>query len=484
MSLLVVSSLSLSISCAGGSPAAPASAAAVPVGAAAAPAGAVLPAIFDAEAIDAYVAAQVKTRELVGASLVLLRDGGIVLSRSYGLASLATREPVTPATPFAIGSITKQFICAAALLLEEDGKLSLDDKVAAHYPDLTRAGDITLDDLGSHLSGYPDFYPLDFVDRRMMKPTTPETIVREYATVPLEFEPRTLYSYSNTGFIVLGRVIEKVSGQPLGEFLRRRVFEPAGMTRASLTPPPTTPGLAAGHRSFALGPPEQVPAEAEGWLHAAGGIYATATDLARWNLALAGGKVLNPKSLARLATARNLASGRSTDYGCGIGVRRMGGETVLTHTGAVSGFLAYNAFIPRTRTGVILLVNTEGGSPGEIYQQLLALLIGPTTHVPTVRGAPPAEVARELFRQMQNGTIDRSRLAPELSHYLDDARLRAAAPRLRALGEPTAVEAADFRGRGGLEVSNIRFTFPDRVVKALMYRRPDGTIEEFLLLHD
>jgi D-alanyl-D-alanine carboxypeptidase len=442
------------------------------------------PTSLDPGAIDAYIAAQVKAREIVGAALVIMREGEIVLARGYGMASLATRAPATPDTPFAIGSITKQFVCAAAFLLADDGKLSLDDKVSAHFPELTRAADITLEDLGSHLSGYPDFYPLDFVDQRMRKPTSPDEILRRYATGPLDFEPRTRYSYSNTGFILLGRVIEKVSGMPLGELMKQRVFQPLGLATASFTPSAGTPGLAAGHNSFALGAPEPIAPEGEGWLHAAGGIYASASDLARWDLALSQGKLLSPKSFARMTTARTLASGRSTDYGCGIGVRRVAGETVLSHSGAVSGFLAYNAWIPRTRSAVVFLVNTEGGSPGELHQQLLALLVGPASQAPAVRGAPAAEVALELFHQMQAGSIERSRLSPELSEYLGDERLRTAAPRLRALGEPTKVEAADTRERGGMEVTNIRFHFEDRVVKALLYRTPDGRVHEFLLLHD
>ena len=443
-----------------------------------------LPETFDVAAIDAYVAAQVEAQKLVGASLAIARGGEIVLARGYGLASLETRAPVTTETAFRIGSVTKQFVCAAAYLMADDGKLSLDDKVAAHYPDLTRAADITLDDLGSHLSGYPDYYPLDFVDRRMRQATSPEGIIRRYATGKLDFEPRTRFSYSNTGFILLGRVVEKVSGMTLGDFLGRRVFEPLGMTRASLDPAAGTPGLAIGHLRFALGPPRPVPPEGEGWLHAAAGIYASASDLARWDLAIGDGKLLSRKSLERFTSARKLADGRSTDYGCGIGVRRVGGETVLSHSGAVAGFLAYNAIVPRTRSAVVLLVNTDGGNPGELHQEILSLLLGPLTQVPVVRGPPAAEVARDLFRQMQRGTIDRSRLSPELAEYLDDARLREAAPRLRALGEPTSVEAGDRRERGGMEVTNVKIGFAGRTVKALLYRTPDGVVQEFLLSSD
>jgi len=443
-----------------------------------------LPTTLDPTAIDEYVGAQLESRAIVGASLAIVRNGELVLERTYGEASMRTHAPVGPDVAFAIGSISKQFVCVAALMLEEDGKLSLDDEVAKYFPELTRAADITLDDLGSHLSGYPDFYPLDFIDRRMRTPIEPDELLRRYAMVPLEFEPRTRWSYSNTGFIVLGRVLEKVAGGPLRALLAERVFTKLGMTHTSFDPPLGAPGLAEGYISIALGEPEPAPREAEGWIHAAGGVYSTTRDLMRWNLALAGGELLSEESMKRLTTPRTLADGRSTDYGCGIGVRRMGGEIVLSHTGGVSGFQAYNAVVPRTRSAVTLLVNTEGGSPGDIHQQLLGLLVGPITHVPDVQGPPADEVALELLRQLQRGELDRSKLGEELGAFYDDARVRAAAERLRTRGEPIAAEASERRGRGGMEVTTIRFTFADGVVKAVMYRSADGLVQELLLLHD
>jgi CubicO group peptidase (beta-lactamase class C family) len=449
---------------------------------AAASAAAPRPSRFDVAAIDAYVAAQLEARKLVGLSLAIVDGGEIVLARGYGSASRSSGAAVTTETAFAIGSVTKQFTCAMALLYAQDGKLSLDDRVASHYPELTRANDITLDDLGSHLAGYPDYYPLDFVDRRMREPIAPDELIRRYATGELDFEPRTRWSYSNTGFVILGRVIEKIGGAPFGELLARRVFEPLGMKHSTFAPPATAPGLATGHSSFALGEPEATAPEAPGWVHAAGAIWSSASDLARWDLALMDGRLLSQESMRRLDTPRTLADGRTTDYGCGIGVRRIDGETVLTHSGAVSGFLAYNAFVPRTRSAVILLANAEHGDPGRLHQEILALLLARASAVPTVSGPPAAEVARELLRQMQRGKLDRARLGDELSAYLDDARVRAAASRLRAFGDPVAVDAGTPRERGGMEVSRVRFTFADgSAVVGLLYRSPDGTVQQFLL---
>jgi D-alanyl-D-alanine carboxypeptidase len=438
------------------------------------------PTKLDPAAIDAWLAAELRARGVVGAQLAIHVDGQPLLVRSYGHARLGG-DPVVDDTAFAIGSITKQFICAAAWMLQEQRKLSLEDRVAKWYPDLTHAKDITLDDLGSHLSGYPDFYPLDFVERRMQATIEPDQLIQTYAAGPLDFEPRTRWSYSNTGYIILGRVIERVSKEPLGTWLERQIFAPLEMHHSSFDPPRDAAGLAQGHTSFALGEPEPARPEGAGWIHAAGGIYASASDLMRWNLAVAREQLLAPKSWRRITSSRTLADGRATDYGCGLAVRRQSGETVLSHSGAISGFVAYNAVVPRTRSAVVLLANTEGASVGDLHQTLLGLLLMPPASVPSVAGPPAAEVARSLFEQLQAGQLDRTLLSEELSLYYDDARVQAAAARLAALGTPRSVTADRPRERGGMEVSTITFTFADFAVRALLYRSPDGKVQEFLL---
>jgi D-alanyl-D-alanine carboxypeptidase len=438
------------------------------------------PTELDPAAIDTWLAAELEARSVVGAQLAIHVGGKPLLERNYGLRSKGG-DPVTSETAFSIGSITKQFICAAASMLHQQGKLSFDDPVAKWYPDLTRAKDITLDDLGSHLSGYPDFYPLDFVDRRMQEAIEPEQLIRRYASGELDFEPRTRWSYSNTGYIVLGRVIEQVSNEPLGAWLQQHLFVPLQMDHTVFEPARDAAGLAQGHSSFALGEPELSVPEGGGWIHAAGGIYASASDLVRWDLALAEQRLLEPEVWQRITTARTLVDGRSTDYGCGIAVRRMAGETVLSHSGAISGFVAYNAVVPRTRSLVVLLANTEAANVGELHQTLLALVLGPAAAVPEVAGPPATEVASELFEQLQRGQLDRTKLGEELSLYYDEARVQAAAPRLAGLGEPQSVTADRPRERGGMEVTAITFKFADSSVKALLYRSPDGIVQEFLL---
>ena len=445
-----------------------------------------LPKTFDLAAIDAYVAAQVRDQGYAGLSLAIMREGKVVLAKGYGKRLLKEGLAVEPETPFAVGSVTKQFTCACILLLAEEGKLSIDDKVSKYQPKLTRAGEITLHDLMTHLSGYPDFYPLDFVDRRLVKPILPEVLLAEYAGAKLDFEPGERWSYSNTGYTLLGDVVAEVSGKPFGQFLKERVLDPLGMTHSAFEPGPAIKRQTKGYTSFALGPLEPAEPEAAGWLYAAGGLWASAPDLSRWDLALLEGRVLKPESYRIMTTPRALKSGHTTGYGCGLNVRQIDGETVLTHGGAVSGFLSVNAFVPRTKSAVILLTNTEHLPADSLHSTILRLLLddhkkqGPA-HVPKVSGPSPREAALDFLHQMQDGKVDRDKLGEEFGLFLTSERLQAAAPRLKALGEPDKVEVNGLYERGGMEVASIHFTFKSASLGGLLYRTRDGKIQQFLI---
>jgi D-alanyl-D-alanine carboxypeptidase len=443
------------------------------------------PKTFDLKAIDDYVAAEVKTKSIVGLSLAIVRDGKIVHAKGYGKSSLAEHRDVDLETMFAIGSVTKQFTCACILLLAEDRKLAVSDLVAKYYPNLTRAKDITLYDLMSHVSGYPDYYPLDFVDRRMKKAIEPDKLIEEYAGGKLDFKPQTRWSYSNTGYIILGRIVEKVSGEPFDKFLTERILKPLGMEHSLFEPANGVKGVAQGYTSFALGDPEPAVREASGWIHAAGGLYSTASDLARWDLALMSGKVLKAASFDLMTEPRKLLDGRVKNYGCGLMITQREGETVFRHGGAVSGFLTQNAFVPRTNSAVIVLANSENAEVSQIHTAILNLVLrdragGPD--IPKVKGPPAKEAALDFLHQMQEGQIKRGNLGEEFNIYLSQERVDGARDRLKAFGEPDKVEIEDTAERGGMEVSVVRFVFKTTSVKALLYRSPDGKIQQLLLL--
>ena len=446
---------------------------------------------IDERVVDSIVTAEMKQHRLVGLSVALARGGRIELAKGYGSASLQPLVAVDTGTRFSIGSVTKEFVAALALLLQEDGKLSVHDTLSKWYPRLTRSNEITLIDLINHVSGYRDYYPLDYVDREMAKPATADQIVQEYATMPLDFDPGTRWSYSNTGYTILGRVLERAGGKPLGTLLDERIFRPLGM-RQTMYEPTNAPRTASGYVSWALGEMEPAELEGRGWIGAPGGIWSTASDITRWDLALMRPGFLTPASRNVLFGERILRDGTPTGYAGGLGVGESFGRKVFQHGGATSGFSATNIFFPGDTAAVVLLSNTDQN----ISAGPLTRLVSPprtTTAAapprrtqtpmtpPTPRGLSAVAMAVSFFNDLQRGQVDRSMLSPDYTAFLTPARVQSASRTLAPLGEVTGAELLGVSERGGMQVARVRLTVGSRAVNTLMYRRPDGVIEEYLL---
>jgi hypothetical protein len=249
------------------------------------------------------------------------------------------------------------------------------------------------------------------------------------------------------------------------------------MTRTTLGRPAA--GAATGHEAFLLDAPAPAVVEADGWLFGAADIWASANDLARWDVGFAAGTVLSEAARRAMAAPHELASGRGTGYGCGLVTRQIAGQTVLAHSGWVGGFVAHNAIAPRTRTAVILLVNDQHVDLGDLHDRVLRLALDDPSAIPPI-AKPADEAARELVLQLQRGRLDRATLGEDLDAYLDERRVAAAAPGLRALGTPKVTLVS--RGeRGGMEVTHLSIEFPKRTVSASMFRSPDGKIRQLLL---
>jgi CubicO group peptidase (beta-lactamase class C family) len=277
--------------------------------------------------------------------------------------------------------------------------------------------------------------------------------------------------------------VEKVSGKSFGEVLTTRILEPLGMSHTAYEPEAGDARIAEGYTMFALSDPERVEPEGRGWIAAAGGMFSTPTDLAKWNLALVSGRVLKPASYTLMTSRRRLNDGRWSDYGCGLRVTSQGGRDVLVHTGAVSGFNAYNATVPDTRSSVTVFVNLEGGL-GSIPGDLLGLLLKVPAIIPEVEGPDAVEAAKALLAQYQAGKVERNRLSDEFNAFLTDARLAGAAERLKPFGTPREAQLVSRNERGGMEVSVTRLVFERGRLRTLMYRQPDGTVEQFFVYDD
>jgi len=254
--------------------------------------------------------------------------------------------------------------------------------------------------------------------------------------------------------------------------------------------------------SFWLGEPETAAPEGKGWIAAAGALYSTPKDLAIWDAALTGGEVLKEGSFKLMTTPRRMKDGGVSNYGCGLAIGQRGGVTVLSHSGAVNGFYALNLVIPSTGSAVILFSNLSSYSDvNVVYNQLAALILpkvekSPTTApapkekprapaakpgIPAIAGPPAADQVKAFVRALQEGRVDRASLGEEFNFFLKESLIGPAGARLKPYGEPEEAEVESIGERGGMEVSTTRLQFKSGVLKVLMYRTPDGKIQQIFI---
>jgi len=427
--------------------------------------------------IDKIAADSLAASGVPSASVAVVKEGQIAYLKAYGTARLETNTPAAPTMRYSIGSISKQFTAAAILLLQEQGKLSLDDKVGKYVPELTRANEVTIRQLLSHTSGYQDYWPQDYVMPMMLKPVTSQRILDGWAKIPLDFEPGTKWQYSNTNYVIAGVIVEKVSGVPLMQFLQKNVFTPLGMSSVANTDQAklgdTDP---TGYLRYGLGPLRPAPKEGPGWLFAAGELAMPAQDLAKWDISIMDQKLLKPASYAQFGTDTLLKNGLSTRYGLGVSVARQDGHRALSHGGEVSGFTSQNIVFPDERDAIVVLTNQDAASAAEDIADHVAALLFDTTDPST-----PAklEQAKKIFDGLQHGTIDRSLFTDNANAYFSDQALKDFASSLGPLGAPKSFVQVQQGLRGGMTLRVYIVNFGDKAVRAWTYEMPDGKLEQY-----
>jgi CubicO group peptidase (beta-lactamase class C family) len=434
------------------------------------------------KAIAALVTKALAEDPVPSVSIAIVKDGKLAYAKAFGLARLEPRTPAAPEFRYKIASNSKQIAATAILLLAEEGKLSLDDRVSRFYPKLTRASDISVRQLLSHTSGYQDYYAVDYLAASMQRDMTPDGILELYAQKPLDFEPGTRYQYSNTNYVLLGRIIEQVSGEPLAQFLRERIFDKLGMDSAiDVDGRPLGPTDPAGYTRYALGPVREVGPEGKGWMWAAGELAMSASDLAKWDISLMDGSILSPASLAALGTATLLNDGTASGYALGLGVSQMvNGHRKWAHTGGASGFLSVNATYPDDRMAITVLTNGEGDTYKTIHAELEKLLFA--------GAADPAAAsslarARALFVGLQKGQLDRSTVTDDLSAYFSAQALGDFASSLAPLGEVASFTQSSKSDRGGMAYRKfVVTTTSKKKVGIEAYVKPDGRFDQFLVM--
>ena len=318
------------------------------------------------DAVDRFLASQLQRHHLPGMSVAIVQNGRVVKACGYGTAQLELGVPATPDTVYEIGSMTKQFTAAAVLMLAREGRLGLDDSVCRWLPEAPASWQpITLRHLLTHTAGIQNHVAVPGYMARFRTNLEGDTappraeLLRQFAELPLEFAPGTSWAYDNTGYHLLGTVVERASGVDYFEFLRQRVFAPLGMAATGSTAPrPLVPGRAAGYEWTGNGF-ENRPALLPPIGFAAGALHSTVLDLARWDAALRGDQILDATSRASMWTAARNTDGTLApqDYGFGWFVDTWHGHRIVQHNGGTPGFSAVICRFLDDQLTVILLTN-------------------------------------------------------------------------------------------------------------------------------
>lgn len=320
--------------------------------------------------------------------VIIERDGKVVVDGNYGFADLENRVPVTRDSVFAIGSISKQFGAAAVMQLVEAGKLSLEDPLSKWMPEFPRADKILVRNLLQHTTGIVDFEYSGTWPKTMGLERTTDEIIATFRDLPPLFEPGQQWSYSSSNYVLIGKILEKITGEPLAQLMKTRVFDRAGLEHTRFCDSyELIPNRVHGYEQAKTG---WVPAP---WSHLsqfalAGGICSTAHDLLAWQHALEEGKVVSAASYRAMSTPGTTADGTPIHYGYGLSQLRLGNHRRIIHSGGVSGFGAMLEHFPEDKLRIITLANDRHT---DITHELATDLL----KIPPARAVPitPAQLA-------------------------------------------------------------------------------------------
>jgi len=386
--------------------------------------------------VDRLVTTTLADTGVPSVEIAIVRDGRLVLDKAYGKANEGL--PARPDLPYQIASNSKQFTAMAILLLRDEGKLSLDDRVSKFIPGITEGDRITIRELLSHTSGLQDFWPQDYMFADMTVTTTPQHIVDKWAKKPLDFQPGTRWQYSNTGYVVAGMIVEKLSGQPLLAFLNQRIFGPLGMHPLDQDET-NTPAFPAGYHRFALGPVRVATPPARGWLYAAGELSMTAADLAKWDIARMNRALVPARDWVEQETPVLRTDGRTNGYGLGVYNRYQRERHVIDHGGEAVGFLTQNTVYPDTKDAIIVFTNADfSGATDTLTSGIEKIVLDNPEPALTTESDRLADV-RAVYDALASGRLDRSKFTANLNYYFTPTTLGDYRSSLAPLGPPSSI---------------------------------------------
>ena len=391
--------------------------------------------------VDRVVSDQMLANKIPGVALAVLRKGKVIHLRGYGFANVEHQVPVKPTTIFQSGSIGKQFTAAAVMLLVQEHKLSLDDKISKYFPDVPATWkDITVWNLLTHTSGLGD-YPSEVNLRRDY---TEDELLASFKKAPLDFEPGSGWNYSNSGYVILGILIRKITGKFYGDFITERMFQPMKMTTARvISEADIVPNRAAGYRLV------QGELKNQDWVSpstnstADGSLYFSILDLAQWDAALYTEKPLTQASRNQIWTPARLRDGTTKDYGFGWHLGKFHGRRVAFHGGAWQGFKTFIIRFLDTDLTIIFLANSWETRDFKLARALASAFY-PAFALPDVKtivdlDPKTTSVVRRALMQLASRNLDEQLFTPECRAAMLGDEGKRIAQNLNALSLPVAV---------------------------------------------
>jgi D-alanyl-D-alanine carboxypeptidase len=392
--------------------------------------------------IDADVGALLDRTKTPSAVIAIVLNDRIIYRKAYGFRDREHHLQADVDTFYEIGSITKQFTAAAILQLQEDGKLDIDDKVSKFIPDAPHASELTLRQLLSHTSGLAEYFDTPDIEHEATQPVTFAQLMARIADKPLSFAPDSRMSYSNTGYIILGRVIEIVSHQNYRDYIRTHMLDRAGMKQTyNVANEPQLANMAIGYRVKA-GVLEVAPTIHDSFGWSAGNLVSTLDDLAKWSRALAEGKIVSEKSYRQMTTPATLSQGTS-EYGLGLFVDSIRDQPRIGHTGGSFGFTTADEFFPKQNVRIIAFTNCVADpEPGEMITNAIFDDLFPDIVAAADRPAPDESpdvkmMVKSLFEGLQRGDEEYSELATNLATKMKNGLAKRLSERLAPFGTPT-----------------------------------------------
>ncbi len=438
-------------------------------------------------AVDAYVEKQMKAQETPGLALAVVRDGQLIKAQGYGLANIELDVRVKPETIFQTGSVGKQFTSAAVMMLVEEGKIGLDDRISKYLPGTpAKWARVTVRNLLTHTSGIADYAaeanpkPGGVID--LHKGYTEEQLFQRFATLPMDFNPGEKWSYSNTGYVLLGIIIHKVTGEFYGDFLQERIFRPLGMTATRIiSEADIIPNRAAGYEIV------DGKIQNQKWVSptlnttADGALYTNVLDMAKWDEALYAGKLLKKSSYDLMWTPVTLAGGKNYGYGFGWDITEANGHRLIEHGGAWQGFRTQISRYVDDRLTVIVLANLDEASPEETAHGVAAIYVpgvSPTA-AKAIEDREPEVTAlvQRTLADLAAGKVNLESFSASEREKWTPARTAGFSEMVKELGTLQTLKLIGREQEGKLRALNYVATFSQSVVMVTLWIDADGKID-------